>query len=109
MQANAGNANFLKNILDQYCLASCQLVSKQKSSIFFGPNTLVKKREEICIVLDIMTEVLIDKYVCLPAIVGMDRSDCFQFLVDRVCKRIKGWMDRFLLAGGKEVLLKAIA
>jgi hypothetical protein len=53
MQANIDNANCLKNILDQYCLASGQLVSKQKSSIFFGPNTLVKKREEICIVLDI--------------------------------------------------------
>jgi hypothetical protein len=56
-----------------------------------------------------MTEVLIDKYIGLPAIVGMDRSDCFQFLVDRVYNRKNEWMEIFLSAGGKEVLLKAIA
>jgi hypothetical protein len=46
--------------------------------------------------LDIMTECLTDKYLGLPGMVGMDRSDCFQFLVDGVCKRINGWMEKFL-------------
>jgi hypothetical protein len=50
--------------------------------------------------LDIMAECLTGNYLGLPGMVGMDRSDCFRFLVDRVCKRIRD---------GKEVLLKAIA
>jgi hypothetical protein len=59
--------------------------------------------------LDIMTEAFTDKYLGLPAMVGVDRSDSFQFLVDRVCQRINGWKEKILSSGGKEVLLKAIA
>jgi ribonuclease HI len=109
MQADEANAGCLKRILDDYCRASGQLVSTSKSSIFFSPNTPVDEREAICTNLDIMTEALTDKYLGLPAMVGADRSDSFQFLVDRVCQRINGWKEKILSSGGKEVLLKAIA
>jgi hypothetical protein len=109
MQADEGNAECLKRILNTYCRASGQLVSTAKSTIFFSPNTEVAERESICVKLDIMTEALTDKYLGLPAMVGADRTDCFQFLVDRVCKRINGWKEKILSSGGKEVLLKAIA
>jgi hypothetical protein len=101
MQADLGNASCLKRILDDYCAASGQMITVDESSIFFNPNTRVEKKVGICTTLEIMTEALMDKYLGLPAIVGADQSDCFQFLVDRICKRIIGC--------GKEVLLKAIA
>jgi hypothetical protein len=109
MQADEGNAECLKRILNTYCRASGQLVSTAKSTIFFSPNTEVAERESICVKLDIMTEALTDKYLGLPAMVGADRTECFQFLVDRVCKRINWWKEKILSSGGKEVLLKAIA
>ena len=59
--------------------------------------------------LNILTEALSDKYLGLPTIVGVDRSDCFQHLVDRVCQRLKGWKEKFLSVQGKEILLKAVA
>jgi ribonuclease HI len=109
MQADEGNASCLKRILDDYCKASGQLVSDAKSSIFFSPNTRVEDKEVICSILNILTEAMTDKYLGLPATVGMDRSDCFMFLVDRVIKRIDGWKEKLLSAGGREILLKAIA
>jgi ribonuclease HI len=39
----------------------------------------------------------------------MERSDCFEYLVDRICKIISGWNEKNLYTGGKEILLKAIA
>jgi hypothetical protein len=78
------------------------------SIIFFSPKTDVNVREAVCKNLDIMTEALTDKYLDLPAMVGADRSDSFQFLVDQVCQRINGWKEKILSSGGKEVLLKAI-
>lgn len=105
MQADQANAQYLKRILDEYCLASGQLVSEAKSSIFFSPNTHVEEREVICNTLNIVT----DKYLGLPATVGADRSDCFPFLVERIIQRISGWEEKLLLAGGREVLLKAVA
>jgi hypothetical protein len=82
MQADVGNAGCLKRILDEYCGASGQLISVDKSSIFFSPNTRVEERASICTILDIMTEALTDKYLGLPAIVGADRSDvCSSWLI----------------------------
>ena len=90
MKANQHNAEALKTALDLYCQASGQLVSIEKSSIFFSPNTKVEIREQLCITLNIMTEALSDKYLGLPANVGVDKTDCFQFLIERIVKKISG-------------------
>ena len=84
-------------------------MSVEKSSIFFSPNTKVEDKAQICTILNIMTEALTDKYLGLPANVGMDKSDCFQFLIDRIIKKISGWKEKLLSAGGKEILLKSVA
>ena len=94
MRATVQNASTLKRVLDTYCESSGQRVSTPKSSIFFSPNTRVNDRESICGMLDIMTEALSGKYLGPPTIVGIDRSDCFQHLVDRVCQRLKGWKEK---------------
>ena len=41
--------------------------------------------------------------------VGVDRSDCFRHLIDRVAMRINGWKEKTLSMGGKEILIKSIA
>ena len=108
MKANQHNVENLKSALDLYCAASGQLVSVEKSSIFFSPNTKVEIREQLCTTLNIMTEALTDKYLGLPANVGVDKTDCFSFLIERIVKRISGWKEKLLSVGGKEILLKAV-
>ena len=108
MKADVKNATSLKGALDEYCAASGQRVSVKKSSIFFSPCTFVDTRVEVCTILDILTEAITDKYLGLPPLVGVDRSDCFQHLIDRVCKLLSGWKEKMLSYGGKEVLIKAI-
>jgi hypothetical protein len=80
-----------------------------KSSIFFSPNTHIDDRIQICNILNINTEALSDKYLGLPALVGIDRSDCFMHLVERIIQLIKGWKEKQLSIGGKEILIKAVA
>ena len=41
--------------------------------------------------------------------VGADRSDCFKHFSERIRQRLKGWMEKILSLGGKEILLKAVA
>ena len=108
MKANQHNAEALKAALDLYCKASGQLVSVEKSSIFFSPNTKVEIRAQLCTTLNIMTEALTDKYLGLLVNVGMDKIDCFQFLIERIIKKISGWKEKLLSTGGKEILLKAV-
>jgi hypothetical protein len=109
MTTDMSNATSLRNALDMYCANSGQLVSVAKSSIFFSPNTDVQVRAEVCAHLNILVESLTDKYLGLPSLVGIDRSDCFQHLIERICQRINGWNEKLLSIGGKEILLKAIA
>jgi len=54
-----------------------------------------------------MIEALNDKYLGLPAHVGLDKTDCFQYLIDRIVMRISGWKEK-LLTISKEVLLKSV-
>jgi hypothetical protein len=108
MKADMNNATSLQ-VLDTYCANSGQLVSLSKSSIYFSPNTNVLLRAEICEALNIDTEALSDKYLGLPAIVGADRSDCFEHFIERIIQRINGWKEKILSIGGKEILLKAVA
>ena len=109
LKADVNNATSLQQILYTYCANSGQLVSVAKSSIFFSPNIHVDARVEICNTLNIDLEALSDKYLGLLALVGADRSDCFLHLVERIMQRLKGWKEKFLSMGGKDILLKAVA
>ena len=94
------NATSLQWVLHTYCANSGQLVSFAKCSIFFSPNTEVDMRADMCLHLNIDNEALSDRYLGLPALVGIDRSDCFKHLVERVMPRINGWKEKNLSIAG---------
>ena len=84
MKADMKNATSLRQVLDQYCASSGQLVSETKCSIFLSPNVDTELKANVCTELNIMTEALSDKYLGLPALVGVDRSDSFIHLLERI-------------------------
>jgi hypothetical protein len=45
----------------------------------------------------------------MPTDVGTSRSGTFKFLKDRVWGKVKGWLEKILSVGGKEVLIKSVA
>jgi hypothetical protein len=90
MKVDMNNTTSLQWVLDSYYANSGQLVSLAKSSIYFSPNTNVLLRVEICDTLHIDTEALSDKYLGLPALVGADRSDCFEHFIEQIIQRING-------------------
>jgi hypothetical protein len=108
MRADVANVLSLRQALNKYCEASGQLVSDAKSSIFFSPCTEVDMRVQVCTILNILIEAITDKYLGLPPLVGIDRSDCFQHLIDKVCKILSGWKEKNMSFGGKEALIKSV-
>jgi hypothetical protein len=85
------------------------MVSESKWSIYFSKNTMVDTRVDVCIILNIMVEALLDKYLGLQLLVGADKSDVFQYLVDRVYQHTQSRIGRTLSMGGKDVKLKIVA
>lgn len=84
MKANAQNVDCLKRILDSYWSASGKMVNVDKPSILFSPSTNVDMRVRVFSTLQIMTGALNDKYLGLPATLGLDKCDSFQYLLDRL-------------------------
>jgi len=48
------------------------------------------------------------KYLGLPAFVGRSKKQVFNFVQDRVWKKLKGWKEKFLSITGREVLIKSV-
>ena len=40
--------------------------------------------------------------------IGLDKSESFEFLVERIINRLKGWKEKILSMGGREILLKVV-
>ena len=108
MKADMINATSLRSVLDAYCANSGQLISEAKCSIFFSPNVDVEIKAQMCTELNIHTEAISEKYLGLPSMVGLDKSDSFVYLLERTIERLKGWKEKLLSIGAKEILLNAV-
>jgi hypothetical protein len=60
-------------------------------------------------ILDVPNETLNEKYLGMPSDVGRSVNGAFKFLRDRLWKRVQGWIETILSAGGKEILIKSVA
>jgi hypothetical protein len=107
-RADRENAEVVKDALHLYCRASGQMVNMEKSSIHFAKGCNSQVREEINGLLNIHTEALSDKYLGMPTDVGISANGAFKYIKDRIWRRIQGWMEKCLSAGGKEMLIKSV-
>src|SRR6185437_9192322 len=108
-KANRENALEIKDVLQLYCRASGQQINLDKFSIHFAKGCRQVTRVEMKDILDVHNESLSEKYLGMPSDVGNSTNGAFKYLKDRVWKRVQGWMEQSFSAGGKEVLIKAVA
>ena len=108
-KANRENAMEIKDVLQLYCRASGQQVNLDKSSIHFAKGCRQVTRVEMKGILDVHNESLSEKYLGMPSDVGNSSNGAFKYLKDRIWKKVQGWMEKCLSAGGKEVLIKSVA
>jgi hypothetical protein len=108
-KASTESAREVRDALKLYCEASGQQLNVDKSSILFAKGCRNSTREEIKEVLQVHYEALNEKYLGMPSDVGTSTMGAFKYLKDRVWNRVQGWMEQTLSAGGKEVLIKAVA
>jgi hypothetical protein len=109
IKASKESAKTLQNILQQYEVCSGQTINFDKSSVMFSRNTSKKMKNEVLRELKISEEAKTERYLGLPVYVGRCRSKIFEYLKDRLWKKIQGWMERMLSRVGKDILIKACA
>ena len=107
-KVNKIGAESIKKVLSQFCKESGQLVSAEKSRIYFSPNVLPSVKEDICEVLDIYVTSCIGKYLDFPLNHKGAARNRYNFIVERVILKLSGWKAKFLSFAGRTVLIKSI-
>jgi hypothetical protein len=76
--------------------------------VYFYSKCGCREKAQMCEEMNIMSKAISGTYLVLPAMVGLDRTESFIHLLERVIEGLKGLKERFLSMGRKEILLKAI-
>lgn len=94
----------LSNILNQYCLASGQMINRNKSGVFCSPCCPTSLQENLAGALRVPILQRCGKYLGIPTDWGRSKKDMFSWLLTRVHLKLEGWKEKLVSKGGKEVL-----
>ena len=109
MNAKAASALRLNEVLQICGDCSGRCVNRDKSSVYFSPNTTEPVRQMLKAVLNIPVEVFSECYLGLLTAVGRITSGTFEFLRERMRSKLQGGVERLISCAGREVRLKAVA
>ena len=87
----------IKDVLEKFCEESGQMISYEKSHVYFSPNVLANLKEKVCENLGIQVTSNLEKYLGFPLKHrGVTRGQ-FNFVVERVLTKLAGWNTKFIL------------
>ncbi|XP_065624064.1 uncharacterized protein LOC136065183 [Quercus suber] len=95
-------------LLSQYEEASSQKVNRSKTSIFFSKSTSEDLKVTIKGILGVQEVHQYEKYLGLPSLVGRGKRESFNYIKERVWKKLQGWEGKLLSQAGREVLVKSV-
>ena len=94
------------DILKLYERASGQAINKQKTTLFFSPNTSQQLKLDIKNMLGTQIMTNWERYLRLPMVGGKSKVSTFRELHERVTKRVMGWKEKNISKARREVLIK---
>lgn len=98
----------MKSILATYEAASGQAISSSKSEFFFSKNVGVDVRQSLSSLPGVSESLGSDRYLRLPYMIGRKKKSTFNYLKDRVWRKLISWRGKALSRAGREVLVKSV-
>jgi ribonuclease HI len=80
-----------------------------KSEMIFSKHTPHDQKVEIYSTLPMKTVQHFNKYLGMPTHMGRSKRQIFDFIQDRIWKKLKGWKEKHLSFAGRNTLIKAVA
>ena len=109
VKANAKNCEAIIEVLDTFCKLAGQKVNLAKSRVLFSPNVPRRCKRSICKKQGINATQNLGHYLGFPLIYKGRSGDAFNFVIDKVQKKLNGWKAKFLSKARKMVLTKSVA
>ena len=107
-RSNRQECQKVLEILATYERLSGQQINRGKTSLFFSKSTMVAMRQEIKDALGVPKIVHYNKYLGLPSLIGKRKKASFDYIKERVWRKLQGWEEKLLSQAGWEVLIKAV-
>ena len=107
-RANRQECQKVLDILDIYGSYSGQQINRSKTTIFFSKSTLEEIKDHIKEALGVPEIRQYEKYLGLPSLVGKTKKASFNYIKERVWKKMQGWKEKLLSQAGREILIKAV-
>jgi hypothetical protein len=108
-RATKEDITYLHQIINNYQMASGQLVNVHKSEMMFSRHVKQETRTIIHQILPMQRVEYFSKYLGMPTHIGRSKNQVFQFIQDKVWKKLKGWKEKNLSFAGRATLIKAVA
>ena len=107
-KATSEIGDVISEVLNDFCLESGQKISFTKSRIYFSLNTEADLRDQICEKIGMFETNNFGKYLGFPLRhKGIPRRH-FNFVADRVMKKLASWKTKFLSFAGRAVLVNSM-
>ena len=84
------------DILDEYGHSSRKQINRSKTTLFFSKSISKKLRDHIKSALGVPEIRQYEKYLGLPSLVGRNMKISYNYIKEKVCKKIQGWKEKLL-------------
>ena len=91
-----------------YGSCSDQQINRNKTIIFFSKLTSKETREHIKQALGVLEIKQYEKYLGLSSFAGRRKKASFNFIKEKVWRKLQGWEAKLLSQVGREILIKAV-
>ena len=108
-RSNVEECQKVMEVLQVYEMGSGQQLNKAKTTIFFSKSTDEASRFLIKECLGVEEIRSYEKYLGLPSLVGRNKKSSFNYIKERVWRKLQGWEEKLLSQAGREILIKAVA
>lgn len=88
---------------------SGHVINYQKSCIFFSSNVRRDKQQVIKDILEVHSDLGDSKYLGLPSLIGRSKKSVFEFVKERVWKKVQDLSHKLLSKAGKIIMVKNVA
>jgi hypothetical protein len=107
-KASKDEAIQLKAIFDEYQRISGQMINMTKSEMTFSPLIHNNIKNDFQNVLHFTITNNIAKYLGMPTQIGQSKQAGFNFILDKLKSKLKGWKERFLSSAGRGILISVV-
>ena len=107
-RANSHDCQKVLEILATYESVSGQQINRRRTFLFFSKSTSEEKKREIKEAFRILEILHYDKYLGLSSLMGKHKKASFDYIKERIWRKLQGCEEKLLSQAGREIPIKAV-